>query len=123
MDISGHIGSGFIKAEHLNGPERHVIANVADGKFDRPDMELQDGRVLGLNATNMRTMAAAWGNETNDWIGKEIELYAGKTMYQGQERDSVLVRTISPHTAWRSRTGAPAGSQSRQKELDDDIPF
>lgn len=123
MDISDQISSGFIKPEHLDHPERAIIANVAPGRFDRPDMELQDGRTLGLNGTNLRTMNSAWGPLTEEWVGKEIELYVGKTTYNGQERDSVLVRTISPHIAWRSKMGAPAGSQARKKELDDDIPF
>jgi hypothetical protein len=124
MDVSGMLMSGFIKADTVaNGPVRGVIANVAPGKFERPDMELQDGGTLGLNATNLRTLSAAWGPETNEWIGKEVELYLGKTVYMGKEQDSVLVKAISPATPWRSRTGAPAGSQSRQKELDDDIPF
>lgn len=124
MKMGEYLGKGFIRAEHLsNGPERAVIANVEPGQYERPDLELQDGRKLGLNQTNLRTLCSAWGDESNDWIGKEIELYLGKTTFNNQDRESVLVRTISPRIPWRAKTGAPAGSQPRGKELDDEIPF
>jgi hypothetical protein len=120
MDVSDLLLSGFIKVDTLGGqPRRDVITGVIQGRFDRPDMELQGGGTLGLNATNLRTLASAWGPLTEDWVGKEIELYVGKTFYNGQDRDSVLVRTISPNTAW---SAAPIGTP-RRKELDDDIPF
>jgi hypothetical protein len=124
MDVSDLITSGFIKVDNLaGGPMRAVIADVVPGRFGRPDMELQGGGTLGLNGTNLRTMSNAWGPLTEEWVGKEIELYVGKTTYEGKDRDSVLVRTISPHTAWKNKFGAPAGSQPRHKELDDEIPF
>jgi hypothetical protein len=123
MDVSDLITSGFIKVDTLaSGPMRAVVSDVVDGRFGKPDLQLQGGGALGLNATNLRTMANAWGPETDNWIGKEIELYVGKTSYEGRDRDSVLVRTISPHTAWRSTSGVPR-PQPRHKELDDDIPF
>jgi hypothetical protein len=126
MDISDQINSsGFIKVPDLaDGPRRAVIADVRPGRFKGPDMELQDGSVLSLNATNMRTLANAWGTETDGWIGKEIELYVGKTQFQGQDRDSVLVRTISPPIPLGERPKPklkPASNSSA--ELNDEIPF
>ena len=120
MDISDELGGVFIKAEHLrDGSIRETVADVRPGRYGN-DMELSSGNVLGLNKTNLHTLASAWGPETDAWIGKEVELYVGKTMYQGQQHDSVLVRTISPHTAWRS---AGAAKLTTKQELDDDIPF
>lgn len=127
MNIDDYISSGgFIKVETVmdaGGTIRDVITDVRPGSFDRPDMELQGGGVLGLNNTNSRTLKQAWGPNTDAWIGKEVELYIGKTTYKGSQQDSVMVRAISPHTEWRSRFGEPAGSKPRRKELDDEIPF
>jgi hypothetical protein len=122
MDISDQIISGFIKVHHLTeGPRRDVIAAVAQGRFG-PEIEFQDGSKLSLNQTNLRKLADAWGTETDNWLGKEIEMYAGKTQYQGEERDSVLLRAISPALSMGERP-KPKPRQSTSSELNDEIPF
>jgi hypothetical protein len=126
MDISDQMtSSGFIKVPDLaNGPERNVIDDVRPGRYERPDLFLQGGRMLSLNVTNMRALASAWGTETDAWIGKEVELYVGKIQFQGQDRDSVLVRAISPAIPLSERAKAPSPpKQKLSSELNDDIPF
>lgn len=128
MDISDQISSrGFIKVADLaGGTRREVIADVRPGKYQNPDCEFQSGAVLTLNATNMRTMAAVWGPETDAWTGKEIELCVGKTQYQGQDRDSVLVKAISPPIPLGERPKPnpnPNSKPSRADDLSDEIPF
>jgi hypothetical protein len=124
MDISDQLLSGFIKVGDLaRGPRRDVVAYVTMGRFGKPDVEFQGGGILSLNATNLRTIANAWGTETNDWIGKELEMYVGKVAYQGQDMPSVMVRTISPPIPPKPKqqqnlpTGTPRGFH------DDEIPF
>jgi hypothetical protein len=121
MDISEHISGGFLKVADLaGGVRRDVIAEVRPGKYQNPDCEFQSGAVLTLNATNLRALAAAWGTETNAWTGKEVELYVGKTQYNGQDRESVLARPISPPIPADQRAKPkPVGGPA----LDDEIPF
>jgi hypothetical protein len=129
MDISEQISSGgFIKVADLaGGPRREVIAEVRPGRYQNPDCEFQSGAILTLNATNMRTMAAVWGPETDAWTAKEIELYVGKTQYQGQDRDSVLVKTISPPIPIAERPkpkpAVAAPKRAAPVDMDDSIPF
>lgn len=128
MDISDQINSGgFIKVDHLaDGPQRNVIFDIRPGKFDRPDVEFQDGGKLSLNATNMRVLAKSWGTETNNWVGKEVELYVGQTEFMNEKRDSVLIRPISPPTP-ESEMPKPkprsAAAPARKPDFDDEIPF
>jgi hypothetical protein len=122
MDISDQLLTGFIKFQHVaDGPRRDVIAAVAPGRFG-PEAEMQGGGTLSLNQTNLRKLADAWGTETDRWIGKEVELYAGKTRYQGEDRDSVLVRTISPALTMAERAAAKP-KQTLKHDLNDEIPF
>jgi hypothetical protein len=125
MDMSVFVDQGgFLKVEHLAaGPRRVVIASVRPGKFERPDCQFQDDTILSLNATNIRLLANAWGTESGDWVGKEVELYVGKTMYQGASRDSVLVRPISPPIPHHERTKPAPRPSAGRLPLDDDIPF
>lgn len=128
MNIDEYVtDGGFIKADTVaNGPIRDTIADCKPGRYG-PDLHLQGGGILGLNQTNLRALRSAWGPESDNWVGKEVELYLGQTKWQGEVRDSVMVRTISPSTTWnRQSTGqkpltrAPAKSQ---QDFDDSVPF
>jgi hypothetical protein len=122
MDISDQIIAGFIKPQHLaDGPRRDVIAGVYPGRFG-PEIEFQDGSKLGLNQTNLRKLADAWGVETDIWIGKEVEMYAGKTQFNGEPRDSVMLRAISPPLPMSERP-APKPKTTIKTDLNDEIPF
>lgn len=126
MDVSQFVESGFLKVADLAGGTRQcVIASVRPGKFERPDMEFQDGCVLSLNATNMKILANAYGIETDDWIGKAVELYPGKTEFQGQQRDSVLIQPVSPAIPFdqRKKPTPKANRRAGDPDLDDTIPF
>jgi hypothetical protein len=111
VDISGYLSPHFVKVDELaGGPRRCVIGEVPIGKFGRPDLHFQDGACLGVNTTNLRTLYNAWGKETDDWIGREVELFVGKIKYQGQEQDAVLIRAIS--------SAVPVSV-----DMNDEIPF
>ena len=51
---------------------------------------------LVLNATNCKTIAAAYGNDTEAWVGKKITLYPTTTQRAGQEEDCVRIRPPRP---------------------------
>ena len=125
MDISEQLLSGFIKVGDLaDGPRRDAIMSIRPGNFGKPDVEFQGGGTLSLNQTNLRTLANAWGTETDDWIGKEIELYVGETVYNNQRRDSVLLRPISPAMPMSERKPpAPKPQRPLADDMSDEIPF
>jgi len=121
MDISDQIIAGFIKVQHLDVPRRDVIADVALGRFGT-EIEFQDGSKLSLNQTNLRKVADAWSTETDNWLGKELEMYAGKAKFGGKDVDSVMVRPISPAIPMSERP-KPKPRQSVRSELNDEVPF
>ena len=46
--------------------------------------------------TNAKTIAAMFGNDTKNWIGKRIQLYSTTTQVGGQEKDCIRVRPTIP---------------------------
>ena len=44
---------------------------------------------LVLNKTNANTIAAAYGEETDDWVGAEIVLYETMVEFQGQRKPGI----------------------------------
>jgi hypothetical protein len=117
MDMRKYMGSAFLKVEDVEeGPRRVTIAKVGEGKFDKPVLTFDDSSRLSLNVTNSRALARAYGTDSRDWIGMEIELHLGTIEYQGQDSSAILVRPITPPGAARTVPKSPP-------EMDDEIPF
>ena len=121
MDMSRYASSSFIKVDDLaDGPERKVIADIGEGRFEKPVATFDDGSKLSLNGTNVSTLIRAFGKNDQDWIGQRIELYAGTLRYNGNDNPAVLVRALNPLPA-AART--PPKPQPLRDDLDDEIPF
>jgi hypothetical protein len=134
MDMRNYIGPSFIKYQDVvHASREEKVVAVEEGKFDRLDLKFASGDLLSLNRTNARVLAQAYGWETNNWIDKLIELYAGETTYDHQTQQSVLVRPVSPPqppeaTELVTPTPKPAGPKQAtpkqdRPDLDDEIPL
>jgi hypothetical protein len=55
-----------------------------------------EDRGLVLNKTNSTTIARLHGEDTNDWIGKQITLFATEVPFQGEVVDALRVRSKLP---------------------------
>ena len=89
---SSFIGLDDVKARPLQG----TIVKVSEGDYGRPVLLLDTGQRFTVNATNVKTLIAAFGEDDADWTGMKIELFSGLAKYQGKEQDSVAVKALSP---------------------------
>lgn len=122
MNMREFAGDMYLKVSDLqsSGPKKVTIDAVTEGAFDKPVLRFDD-TLLSLNATNCKTLIRAYGEEDADWLGKQVELYVGSTSFQGQPKDSILVRPISPPIPGNQRrTPRPV---SDPDPIDDPIPF
>jgi hypothetical protein len=98
-DMSKYMGSRFLKVADVkeSGPfQAKIVAVEISEKFDKPEVNLDDGSVLSLNATNVGRLVRAYGANSNDWIGKAIELSVGEVEYQDKPVETILVKAVSP---------------------------
>ena len=72
---------------------------------------------MPLNMTNFDAVADICGDDTEDWPGKEIELYPTTTRMGGEIVDCVRVRKP------RELEPAPPKPTEPSPEMDDGIPF
>ena len=72
-----------------------------------------------MNATNNKALCQAYGTESDDWFGKELELFVGEVDFKGKPTESILVKPISPPVAKKS----PPKRKSRSSDMDDEISF
>ena len=76
----------------------------------------ESGEALSVNSTNNRTLMRAYGSNSDEWVGKDVELALGRIKFQGEWKDAVIVKPISPSIAAANKAEAAA-------KLDDEIPF
>lgn len=120
--------SKFLKAADLSGRRVVVtISHVAIEKFDdgeRPCVFFQGkDKGLVLNKTNFNAIADITGEEdSDDWGGKRITLYATKVDYQGKRVEAIRVDD-PPKDARREPEPEPEPEPELGPDFDDEIPF
>jgi len=118
MDMRKYAGSSFIQVDDVRDrPIQVTIIKVVEGNYGKPDLILSDGRRFSLNATNTKTLIAAYGVNDADWLGMHVEFCLGQIKYQGKFQDSVMVKPVSPGKPVAERKPPPP------PEMNDDIPF
>ena len=137
MDMRQY-ASTYIKPDQVReGPIQTRIVNVFESeRYGRPMLELETGSQFTLNDGNCNTLIKAWGHNSDDWIGQEIELVLGS--YKDwksdppEDKETVKVRAVSPaKTTTAQNSGTPVNKplppskvgKSPKDDLDDSIPF
>ena len=71
MDITKYLGKAFLKVDDvkISGPTQVVIEDVVEGQYGKLNLIFDDGTRLGLNTTNTRALAKAYGTDDDLWIG------------------------------------------------------
>lgn len=119
--------SNSLKAADLDGEE--VTLKITG--FDIKDFD-RDGRVtkkpvlsfegtdktLVCNITNLRSIAYAYGDTMEDWVGKEIVLYPTRVQFGSDIVEAIRVRVVKKGTG-----KSPKFLSKGNEELDDEIPF
>src|SRR5262249_5919057 len=52
----------------------------------------EDNRVLPLNRTNFNTIVDAYGDDSDRWVGKPIEVFRSRTHFAGKMVDCIRVQ-------------------------------
>jgi len=62
-------------------------------------------RALVLNRTNLKRIIGLYGNETDEWVGKQITLYPSETDFGGRTVPCIRVREEVPSENGPKRKG------------------
>ena len=92
--------SKYVKAADLEGrPRRVAIAGVEVEPIGRekdlkPVLTFRSSELkpMVLNMTNSRVIAAAFGDETDGWAGRVIELYPSETSFGSEVVECIRIR-------------------------------
>jgi hypothetical protein len=119
MKVSEEFPSKYLKASDLNGSQPTLkIESVLKEEVGRDNQQKMvtyfEGRQKGLvlNKTNSNTLTYKFGDDTDEWIGKSVQLYSEPVYFQGKTTDGLRVRPAAV------RPAAPM-----KQELNDETPF
>lgn len=132
MNIHDAFPSAFINAASLNGQTHTVIIERFEQESEMPDGTKKpavyfNGRNAGLilNKTNATVLESMLGAETDNWIGKTIDLRVEKVSFQGSMVDGVRVAppAATAQQAQQPRAKKQAKKPEPQWVEEDDVPF
>ena len=104
MDISNLSDTIIAKSDQLNADDLVndkliTVSGVSRGNADNPiiiNYQHDDGRPFKPCKTVRRILIAAWGEDGNQWVGKQALLYCDPTViYAGKEIGGIRVRALS----------------------------
>jgi hypothetical protein len=114
-DVTLTIRQVDIEALHMQGGKsaRKPILYFVETEAKAKREGVEEKRVV-LNKTNARTIADLYGNETDQWIGKRITLYAAKATFGRQTVDAIRVRERVPPQKAGKTTAEPEPATADQ---------
>ncbi len=129
--VSEMIESKYLKQSDIDDDTLVTIekvgkANVAK-EGDEPEHKwlikfAEFPKLMVLNATNIKRLARACGDDTDDWKGKQVVLYVDPDVeFGGQVVGGLRVRQAKPIQAKKSQPRDDRPPTFEQ--LDDSIPF
>src|SRR5262245_20899963 len=89
--------SRFFKAADFDGERLLRISNIteetlgigADQKTKPVIWFTNESRGLPLNVTNLRSLAAAFGDEMSGWVGRMVAVFPSQANFRGQSVPSL----------------------------------
>lgn len=97
MKISAAFPSNYLKAADLNDRNVKVVMDRVEmediGGDHKPILYFQGkDKGLVLNKTNSNNISAAYGDDTDEWAGRQLVLYPAMTDFQGKTVPCIRVR-------------------------------
>ena len=124
MKISAAFPGQYIKAADLQDKAVRVQMDriaIEDIGGDQKPVLYFVGKEKGmvLNKTNANNISHAYGDDTDNWAGQEIELFPTMVDFQGRSVEAIRVRMPRVQRA----TPAPRPATSDRDPPDDEVPF
>lgn len=135
MDMRKY-SAGVIRLEDLyDGPRVEKIIKISEKETERYTcavLEFESGDQLYLWNNQARILNNAWGYDSGDWLGQELELSLGHYTDKKTEteKENIIVKPISPRKGAAGNSGGaavvaikPMEKPSLRDKMLDEIPF
>jgi hypothetical protein len=115
MNIQKAFPSNFLKASDFDEDTTYTIKAVklesigqGNDKEEKPVVSFREtDKTFVLNKTNSNTIAGLYGNETDQWVGKQITLFPTEVEFKGAMTLSLRVRMKKPSSNGKPTSVVP----------------
>jgi hypothetical protein len=114
------LNSNYFAAEDLDPKVliETAIVSVRPREFEDGERKLvvytdHQGKGVVLNQTRLKTMIAGFGPNFDGWVGKQIIISQGSTMYSGEPVPAIVVQPVVPTRIAAERRPALEASSPR----------
>lgn len=124
---SKYISASDVPEDNIRLVMDHVETTELEGKQKMVLFFERAKKGMILNKTNASNIAAAYGDDTDDWKGQDLVLFTTWVDYQGKSVEAVRVR--APTTKDNAKTShqapppPPPKATAQRGDMDDEIPF
>jgi hypothetical protein len=129
MKISKAFPSRWLKSDDI-GMDRKVRCSIRSIKVETVADEDKlimyfNGKTKGmvLNKTNAGRLAVPYGDDTDDWIEKDVILYVEQVSFQGRMVPAIRVEVPRRESSKFTDEAPPVQEVVHDREADDEIPF
>lgn len=117
MDVTAFLAGNFLTHVDLPAPSQVWTIRDVKQQLVGTDQKIcihfaEHQKPLGLNKTNLRTIADGYTIRSEGWIGKQLELFKDRTQFQGRVVDCIRVRIPSGP----QQPAPPAQQQAQQPQ-------
>ncbi len=129
MKISAAYPSKYLKAADLQDREHKMVVAKVElepiGDDDHKPVVYFTKAKKGLvcNKTNAKAIAAAYGDDTDEWTGKEIVLFPMMVQFRDDMVESIRVKIPKAAVAPKPTPQTHDELDPPPRDLDDEIPF
>jgi hypothetical protein len=126
MRASDMIESKYMKQGDIDGDTIVTVQKIGKGNVAPEDQPPENKwmirfkelpKPMVLNSTNIQALEKCLGEETDNWIGKEVILYVDPNVsYGGKVTGGLRIKSAAP-------AAAPKRVSTSMSDLEDDIPF
>jgi hypothetical protein len=104
MDTNAYTEGRFLRGQDVaNKPRIDIIERVGEELLKDSSgtttkklvAYLKSGKAAVLNKGNIRTLQAAFGTDSDRWLGQKVRFVAERMMVSGRSVDALRVQTIS----------------------------
>jgi len=92
------IPTKYMNASTFSGEKIYTIAEVQLEKLrdkDKYVLYFQEDTIgLPLNVTNLKALINAYGNDTDNWIGKKVRLKTATIIFNAQQKNTIIIEPL-----------------------------
>ena len=131
-DFDDLYGGRFLSSQEVKAPTNVTIERIerrrsparASRRAQKLVLYFKGGKKgMVINKTNANALAAAFGKNLSDWVGKRMTIKSEPTIFGGKPTQGLRLYPVTDTGGARAPAGTRAEAAPGKDDMDDEIPW